>query len=215
MEGQFGGGEPDRAAEAAAGELTRARQALCSLLPCLSAHLGPCHAIPRLVVRALARPVEPVEEIWHWIRLAQYAVSELPEQPSLTCTSKAMADVGNGILVVLGDRPGAGEAALILAAANYAVSVADTCTEARQLLERRRPALVIVDILLRGHDADDGLSLTLDLLYEGIPALLLCTEPVAGVERLAFLPRAFTPDQLLAAVSTFVTTSQTTPGRES
>jgi CheY-like chemotaxis protein len=203
-------------------EVAALRDDLSSLFPIVAAVCGPDHPVAHLLARTLTRRESSMADTRQRLRLALFALAELPEavQQRLRAWPHQTTDTPRAapapdlrlprpkgtILVVVGDRPGAGAAAAILAAVGCAVRpVLDGC-EARQEVRRLRPALVILDILLRGDDNNDGLTLMLDLLDEGIPVLALCTEPVVPLEpQIAFLPRTFPPDDLLATVGHFLT----------
>jgi len=103
-----------------------------------------------------------------------------------------------------------------LAAQGFAVSMAERGEEALQLIQRQRPDLVVLDIILPGMD---GLSV-LKALREtsGVPVILLTakgtdSDKIMGLELGAddYLPKPFNPEELTARARAVLRRSQ---GRE-
>jgi DNA-binding response OmpR family regulator len=103
-----------------------------------------------------------------------------------------------------------------LTAQGFAVSMAERGEEALQLIQRQRPDLVVLDIILPGMD---GLSV-LKALREtsGVPVILLTakgtdSDKIMGLELGAddYLPKPFNPEELTARARAVLRRSQ---GRE-
>jgi len=92
----------------------------------------------------------------------------------------------------------------VLEEEGFGVTLAKTGVDALENLARRRPALVVLDVMLPDIYGE-GVANALRAAYAGVPIILTSALPITVDETLAvgaatFLRKPFGPDALLAAV---------------
>lgn len=178
---------------------------------------GVTSVVFRLLCRAVYEPKLDPEEQLRALRLARFAVDQLPpetgERPRLLGQraprhTPRRRSVGIGFrrptlgprVLVVDDEPATLRVtAAALLTAGYRVRCVPDCTEAREEVDRWQPVLVVVDMLEPGIVDGDGFAL--ELLRREIPVVLLCSTKIEPFDPgIYFLPRSFVRAELLAAV---------------
>lgn len=96
----------------------------------------------------------------------------------------------------------------LLSETGFDVCVAPDAGAAWREAAQAKPTLAIVDILIPGSDVRDSVALTLDLVRQQVPVLLLCSITSLPLDpALKLLPRNFDDDELLAVVDRLLTHS--------